>query len=198
MFINLLELSINYILKKYCKKIDLKLIKIVKKNNEPFNKVNKIFIEAENIIYNEISIRKTKIILSDLSIKKISYKNFLILNNFDAEVFMSINNENLNDILSKEKWNNIKLKIKKFSTIKEEIIFPTIKNGNIYFFSNCNNHLNKLGFKISLKNNCLYLENNINGELMNIPFDKNILFKNINIIDDYINLNFSSRVKLDN
>ena len=198
MFINLLELSINYILKKYCKKIDLKLIKIVKKNNEPFNKVNKIFIEAENIIYNEISIRKTKIILSDLSIKKISYKNFLILNNFDAEVFMSINNENLNDILSKEKWNNIKLKIKNFSTIKEEIIFPTIKNGNIYFFSNCNNDLNKLGFKISLKNNCLYLENNINGELMNIPFDKNILFKNINIIDDYINLNFSSRVKLDN
>ena len=198
MIINLLELSINYILKKYCKKIDLKLIKIVKKNNEPFNKVNKIFIEAENIIYNEISIRKTKIILSDLSIKKISYKNFLILNNFDAEVFMSINNENLNDILSKEKWNNIKLKIKNFSTIKEEIIFPTIKNGNIYFFSNCNNDLNKLGFKISLKNNCLYLENNINGELMNIPFDKNILFKNINIIDDYINLNFSSRVKLDN
>ena len=87
MLSNLLKLVIKEVLKRACKTIDIKIINI-KLNQKRF--INEIIIEAENIIFQELYLNKIQILISNLNLRKINYRNILDLNNFHNKLTIKI------------------------------------------------------------------------------------------------------------
>ena len=196
MIINLLRFAIKTILSRSCKTIDIKEIRIKKENKRLINKIDEIIIKAENIIFQEIYLRETKILINDLDIRRINLKNLLGLNNFNIEVKLKLTSTNLNDILSRKKWSELKSKLAFFTTHKNSIKYIRINKDMIYFYSDNKKADFELGFSLILDKNNIVLRNNMKGESIEIPIDQKIRFRSLNIMDNCISANFSTNINL--
>ncbi len=196
MIINLLRFAIKTILSRSCKTIDIKEIRIKKENKRLINKIDEIIIKAENIIFQEIYLRETKILINDLDIRRINLKNLLGLNNFNIEVKLKLTSTNLNDILSRKKWSELKSKLAFFTTHKNSIRYLRINKDMIYFYSDNKKADFELGFSLILDKNNIVLRNNMKGESIKIPIDQKIRFRSLNIMDNCISANFSTNINL--
>ena len=196
MIINLLRFAIKTILSRSCKTIDIKEIRIKKENKRLINKIDEIIIKAENIIFQEIYLRETKILINDLDIRRINLKNLLGLNNFNIEVKLKLTTTNLNDILSRKKWSELKSKLAFFTTHKNSIKYLRINKDMIYFYSDNKKADFELGFSLILDKNNIVLRNNMKGESIKIPIDQKIRFRSLNIMDNCISANFSTNINL--
>ncbi len=196
MIINLLRFAIKTILSRSCKTIDIKEVRIKKENKRLINKIDEIVIKAENIIFQEIYLRETKILINDLDIRRINLKNLLGLNNFNIEVKLKLTSTNLNDILSRKKWSELKSKLAFFTTHKNSIRYLRINKDMIYFYSDNKKADFELGFSLILDKNNIVLRNNMKGESIKIPIDQKIRFRSLNIMDNCISANFSTNINL--
>ena len=196
MITNLIRFAIKTILSRSCKKIDIREIRIKKENKKIISKIDEIIIKAENIIFQEIYLRETKILINDLDIRKINLKNLLDLNNFNIEVKLKLTSTNLNNILSKKKWSELKSKLASFTTHKKSMKYLRINKQMIYFYSENNKADFELGFSLILDKNNIVLRNNMKGESIKIPIDQKIRFRSLNIMDNFISANFSTNVNL--
>ena len=196
MITRLLRFAIKTILNRSCKEIDIREIRIKKENKKIINKIDEIIIKAENIIFQEIYLKEAKLLINDMNIRKINFKNLLNIKNFNIEVKLKLTTTNLNNILSRKKWSELKSKLASFTTHKKSIKYLRINKQMIYFYSENNKADFELVFSLILDKNNIVLRNNMKGESIKIPIDQKIRFRSLNIMDNCISANFSTNVHL--
>ncbi len=187
MILNLIKFGIKALLKTICEDINIKSIQIFNKNNKFSGEIDKLFIKAENIIYNKIYVNELIIYIQNIIINIDLITRNLVLNNCFAEIKLRLRKEDIKNILLSNKWSKLRATIETFSSIKN-INNVGFKDNYIFFNSIENNYSLK-----SRKNNIL-LQNNINKNILEIPIDKNINIKELLICKDYIEIDLYTKL----
>ncbi len=188
----LLILGVDTILKIICEKIIIKNIKIINKNKKFNIKTDKLYIDAECVVFNKINISKISIKIKDFILQFAINKNKFFIKSCYAEVKIILSKENINKTLSEHKWDRLKTSIESFILMSFESI--DIKNKSIYFNSS-DGFLNKdINYNLQYDNNSISLVNNINQEKLSILNDKNIIINNIFFNESYIEIELSSKI----
>ena len=199
---NIFNNSLNFVIKTWlksiCTSIDIRTLNLFL-NKKCFGKVDEIYLEAENLIYEDLYINKIIIKIYDCNLK-FNYKNHLLYSeDLIINSFLTIESRNLENIFYSSKWERIRLKIEKVFTEGQSISSLVINNELIKFTY----QLNKISkeiflLKISLKENLIFLMNTSNKNNFLLPLDKNINFKTFHIKNELINIDLSSKVIFDN
>ena len=188
----LITIGVETILKIICEKIIIKNILIVNKNDKFNGIIDKLFIEAENIIFNKINISNINIKIRDLVLRfALNNKKFFVDNCY-ALINMKLTKDNINKTLFNNKWERLKTSIESFISMSFERV--EISNKSIYFISS-NGLINKnLDCTLQYDKNSISLLNNINQEKLSILNDKNISIKNVLFCESHIELELSSKI----
>jgi len=198
MILKILKLGIKTILNFLCERITIKDIDISIKNNSFRGRIDKLNINAENIILDKLFINNINIIIYDLFIKIGSQNKLISLNKFNADMILEFNRDNLKDIIFHDKWSKIRSELELFICDNNQIKDIDIREGLIYF-SYANNNINyQLGCSLKLDkiNNNIMLKNNIKDNIMLISMDQNILLKYLLINENKITAELSSEIRL--
>ena len=187
---NFIRLGIETILRIFCEKIIIKDIQIFNKNCKFNEKIDELYIKAENIIFNKINISNINIKIKDINLKLKFNKNFFV-EDCDATIFIRLTEDNINKTLLNKKWNRLKTSIESFISMSFENI--EIKNKSIYFtttdkLSNATNSQ----YTLEYDKNTISLVNNIYEQKFSILNDKNIIVNNLLFNERYIELELSS------
>ena len=198
MILKILKLGIKTILNFLCERITIKDIDISIKNNSFRGRIDKLNINAENIILDKLFINNINIIIYDLFIKIGSPNKLISFNNFNADMILEFNRDNLKDIIFHDKWSKIRSELELFICDNNQIKDIDIREGLIYF-SYANNNINyQLGCSLKLDkiNNNIMLKNNIKDNIMLISMDQNILLKYLLVNENKITAELSSEIRL--
>ena len=188
---NFIRLGIETILRIFCEKIIIKKIQILNKNNKFNEKIDELYIKAENIIFNKINISNAFISVKDMNLRlTLKNKKFFVENCY-ATIFIRLTEDNINKTLLNKKWNRLKTSIESFISMSFENI--EIKNKSIYFtttdkLSNATNSQ----YTLEYDKNTISLVNNIYEQKFSILNDKNIIVNNLLFNERYIELELSS------
>ena len=196
--LNFIKLALRTWLISICKKIDITIIEIIITENKFTGKIEKLYLEALNIIYKDIYIKYINISIYDLILKLNHNKKLLYFENFIINVVLKLDNECLINILLQNENQDIRVKIQEFFTDNNQIRDIRIIKDIIYIFYIKNNHNLKVTLSLILDNNNIFLENLDNKKRLKIPMDKNIKFNNCYTKDNYIRIDFLSNVILNN
>ena len=94
---NFVKVVIKTWLKSICTTINIQTLNLIL-NKKYFGKVNEIFLEANNLIYQDFYINKLIIKINDCTLK-FNYRNHLIYSkDLIINCFLTIDNKNLNYI----------------------------------------------------------------------------------------------------
>ena len=188
----LITIGVETILKIICEKIIIKNILIVNKNDKFNGIIDKLFIEAESIIFNKINISNINIKIRDVVLRfALNNKRFFVDNCY-ALINMKLTKDNINKTLFNNKWERLKTSIESFISMSFERV--EISNKSIYFISS-NGLINKnLDCTLQYDENSISLLNNINQEKLSILNDKNISIKNVLFCESHIELELSSKI----
>ena len=188
---NFIRLGIETILRIFCEKIIIKDIQIFNKNCKFNEKIDELYIKAENIIFNKINISNINIKIKDINLKLKFNKNFFI-EDCDATIFVRLTEDNINKTLLNKKWNRLKTSIESFISMSFQNI--EIKNKSIHFLPT--DELSNTSSQYTLKydKNTISLVNNIYQEKLSILNDENIIVNNLLFNESYIELELNSTI----
>ena len=188
---NFIRLGIETILRIFCEKIIIKDIQIFNKNCKFNEKIDELYIKAENIIFNKINISNINIKIKDINLKLKFNKNFF-LEDCDATIFIRLTEDNINKTLLNKKWNRLKTSIESFISMSFQNI--EIKNKSIHFLPK--DELSNTSSQYTLKydKNTISLVNNIHQEKLSILNDENIIVNNLLFNESYIELELTSTI----
>ena len=188
---NFIRLGIETILRIFCEKITIKNIQIFNKNCRFNEKIDELYIKAENIIFNKINISNINIKIKDINLKLKFNKNFFV-EDCDATIFIRLTEDNINKTLLNKKWNRLKTSIESFISMSFQNI--EIKNKSIHFLPT--DELSNTSSQYTLKydRNTISLVNNIYQEKLSILNDENIIVNNLLFNESYIELELTSTI----
>jgi len=188
---NFIRLGIETILRIFCEKIIIKDIQIFNKNCKFNEKIDELYIKAENIIFNKINISNINIKIKDINLKLKFNKNFFV-EDCDATIFIRLTEDNINKTLLNKKWNRLKTSIESFISMSFQNI--EIKNKSIHFLPT--DELSNTSSQYTLKydRNTISLVNNIYQEKLSILNDENIIVNNLLFNESYIELELTSTI----
>ena len=188
---NFIRLGIETILRIFCEKIIIKDIQIFNKNCKFNEKIDELYIKAENIIFNKINISNINIKIKDINLKLKFNKNFFV-EDCDATIFIRLTEDNINKTLLNKKWNRLKTSIESFISRSFQNI--EIKNKSIHFLPT--DELSNTSSQYTLKydKNTISLVNNIYQEKLSILNDENIIVNNLLFNESYIELELTSTI----
>ena len=188
---NFIRLGIETILRIFCEKIIIKDIQIFNKNCKFNEKIDELYIKAENIIFNKINISNINIKIKDINLKLKFNKNFFV-EDCDATIFIRLTEDNINKTLLNKKWNRLKTSIESFISMSFQNI--EIKNKSIHFLPT--DELSNTSSQYTLKydKNTISLVNNIYQEKLSILNDENIIVNNLLFNESYIELELNSTI----
>ena len=188
---NFIRLGIETILRIFCEKIIIKDIQIFNKNCKFNEKIDELYIKAENIIFNKINISNINIKIKDINLKLKFNKNFFV-EDCDATIFIRLTEDNINKTLLNKKWNRLKTSIESFISMSFQSI--EIKNKSIHFLPT--DELSNTSSQYTLKydRNTISLVNNIYQEKLSILNDENIIVNNLLFNESYIELELTSTI----
>ena len=152
---NFVNIVIKTWLKSICKRIDIKDLKL-NLNKKEFGKVDKIYLEANNLIYQGLFIKKIIIKLYNCNLK-FNYRNHLIYSeDLNVNSFLIIDNKNLKNIFFSKQWKNIRNKIEK--TFLEDKVASNLMINNylITFFYVINKPKNQIDLLLKSKENLIF------------------------------------------
>ena len=188
---NFIRLGIETILRIFCEKIIIKDIQIFNKNCKFNEKIDELYIKAENIIFNKINISNINIKIKDINLKLKFNKNFFV-EDCHATIFIRLTEDNINKTLLNKKWNRLKTSIESFISMSFQNI--EIKNKSIHFLPT--DELSNTSSQYTLKydKNTISLVNNIYQEKLSILNDENIIVNNLLFNESYIELELTSTI----
>ena len=188
---NFIRLGIETILRIFCEKIIIKDIQIFNKNCKFNEKIDELYIKAENIIFNKININNINIKIKNINLKLKFNKNFFV-EDCDATIFIRLTEDNINKTLLNKKWNRLKTSIESFISMSFQNI--EIKNKSIHFLPT--DELSNTSSQYTLKydKNTISLVNNIYQEKLSILNDENIIVNNLLFNESYIELELTSTI----
>ena len=188
---NFIRLGIETILRIFCEKIIIKDIQIFNKNCKFNEKIDELYIKAENIIFNKINISNINIKIKDINLKLKFNKNFFVEDCY-ATIFIRLTEDNINKTLLNKKWNRLKTSIESFISMSFQNI--EIKNKSIHFLPA--DELSNTSSQYTLKydKNTISLVNNIYQEKLSILNDENIIVNNLLFNESYIELELTSTI----
>ena len=188
---NFIRLGIETILRIFCEKIIIKDVQIFNKNCKFNEKIDELYIKAENIIFNKINISNINIKIKDINLKLKFNKNFFV-EDCDATIFIRLTEDNINKTLLNKKWNRLKTSIESFISMSFQNI--EIKNKSIHFLPT--DELSNTSSQYTLKydKNTISLVNNIYQEKLSILNDENIIVNNLLFNESYIELELTSTI----
>ena len=193
---NFVKVGIKTWLKSICKSIDIHTFNLTI-NKECFGKVDKIYLEANNLIYQDLYIKKIIITSYDCNFK-FNYRNHIVYSdNLIINCFITIDSKNLKNTLFSNKFQNLRLKIEKVFTEGESLSNLFIFN-NLITFNYVLDKLNKeITLSLFLKESLIFLEDLINRKMILLPLDKNIKVNSCYVKNEMINIDLSSKVIFD-
>ena len=188
---NFIKLGIETILRIFCEKIIIKDIQIFNTNCKFNEKIDELYIKAENIIFNKINISNINIKIKDINLKLKFNKNFFVEDCY-ATIFIRLTEDNINKTLLNKKWNRLKTSIESFISMSFQNI--EIKNKSIHFLPA--DELSNTSSQYTLKydKNTISLVNNIYQEKLSILNDENIIVNNLLFNESYIELELTSTI----
>jgi len=195
MILSFIKLGIKTLLKTYCERINIKNINLFI-NNKFNGKIDKLIIEAENIIYKKIDLHYLRLCILNLEINLNPFKD-LKVKNCMANISIKLTSQNLNSIFFNNRWSNIRNKINKFIS-NEETTKIEIKDGFIYFISSNKSKTDKTYYQLVINNNDILILNNFSKQSIKLPMDNNIKFNEILIKNNIIELKFISKIIFNN
>ena len=188
----LISLGVESILKIICEKIIIKNILIVNKDNKHNGIIDKLYIKAENIIFNKINISNININIRDLFLRFTLNKQRFFIDNCYALIYMRLTTDNINKTLFNNKWKKLKTSIESFISMSFESI--KIIDKSIYFIHSDGLFDRNIDYTLEYDKNSISLVNNINKEKLSILNDKNISIKNLVLCTSQIELELSSKI----
>ena len=190
---NFLKVLIGRWLKSICKSIDFYDLKLIV-NKKYFGKLDEIYLEAKNLIYQDIYINKIIIKIYDCNLK-FNYRNHLIYSeDLIINSFLTIDNRNLKNMFFSNKWEKLRKKIENTLTEGKVVSNLVIDNNLITFNYNINELSKEINLKLNLRENLIFLENiNTKAEVL-LSLDKNIKVNRCYIKNELINIDLSSLV----
>ena len=188
---NFIRLGIETILRIFCEKIIIKDIQIFNKNCKFNEKIDELYIKAENIIFNKINISNINIKIKDINLKLKFNKNFFV-EDCDATIFIRLTEDNINKTLLNKKWNRLKTSIESFISMSFQNI--EIKNKTIYFLPTDELSNTSSQYTLEYDKNTISLVNNIYQEKLSILNDENIIVNNLLFNESYIELELTSTI----
>ena len=188
---NFIRLGIETILRIFCEKIIIKDIQIFNKNCKFNEKIDELYIKAENIIFNKINISNINIKIKDINLK-LKFNKYFFIEDCDATIFIRLTEDNINKTLLNKKWNRLKTSIESFISMSFQNI--EIKNKSIHFLPT--DELSNTSSQYTLKydRNTISLVNNIYQEKLSILNDENIIVNNLLFNESYIELELTSTI----
>ena len=188
---NFIRLGIETILRIFCEKIIIKDIQIFNKNCKFNEKIDELYIKAENIIFNKINISNINIKIKDINLK-LKFNKYFFIEDCDAIIFIRLTEDNINKTLLNKKWNRLKTSIESFISMSFQNI--EIKNKSIHFLPT--DELSNTSSQYTLKydKNTISLVNNIYQEKLSILNDENIIVNNLLFNESYIELELTSTI----
>jgi len=188
---NFIRLGIETILRIFCEKIIIKDIQIFNKNCKFNEKIDELYIKAENIIFNKINISNINIKIKDINLKLKFNKNFFV-EDCDATIFIRLTEDNINKTLLNKKWNRLKTSIESFISMSFQNI--EIKNKSIHFLPTDELSNTSSQYTLDYDKNTISLVNNIYQEKLSILNDENIIVNNLLFNESYIELELTSTI----
>ena len=188
---NFIRLGIETILRIFCEKIIIKDVQIFNKNYKFNEKIDELYIKAENIIFNKINISNINIKIKDINLKLKFNKNFFV-EDCDATIFIRLTEDNINKTLLNKKWNRLKTSIESFISMSFQNI--EIKNKSIHFISTDELSNTSSQYTLEYDRNTISLVNNIYQEKLSILNDENIIVNNLLFNESYIELELTSTI----
>jgi len=188
---NFIRLGIETILRIFCEKIIIKDIQIFNKNCKFNEKIDELYIKAENIIFNKINISNINIKIKDINLKLKFNKNFFV-EDCDATIFIRLTEDNINETLLNKKWNRLKTSIEAFISMSFQNI--EIKNKSIHFLPTDELSNKSSQYTLKYDKNTISLVNNIYQEKLSILNDENIIVNNLLFNESYIELELTSTI----
>ena len=188
---NFIRLGIETILRIFCEKIIIKNIQIFNRNCKFNEKIDELYIKAENIIFNKINISNINIKIKDINLKLKFNKNFFV-EDCDATIFIRLTEDNINKTLLNKKWNRLKTSIESFISMSFQNI--EIKNKSIHFLPTDELSNKSSQYTLKYDKNTISLVNNIYKEKLSILNDKNISVKNLLFCESHIELEIGSKI----
>ena len=188
---NFIRLGIETILRIFCEKIIIKDIQIFNKNCKFNEKIDELYIKAENIIFNKINISNINIKIKDINLKLKFNKNFFV-EDCDATIFIRLTEDNINKTLLNKKWNRLKTSIEAFISMSFQNI--EIKNKSIHFLPTDELSNKSSQYTLKYDRNTISLVNNIYQEKLSILNDENIIVNNLLFNESYIELELTSTI----
>ena len=189
---NFIRLGIETILRIFCEKIIIKDIQIFNKNCKFNEKIDELYIKAENIIFNKINISNAFISVKDMNLRvTLKNKKFFVENCY-ATIFIRLTEDNINKTLLNKKWNRLKTSIESFISMSFQNI--EIKNKSIYFLPTDELSNTSSQYTLEYDKNTISLVNNIYQEKLSILNDENIIVNNLLFNESYIELELTSTI----
>ena len=194
---NFIKIGIQTWLKSICTSIDICSLKLIV-NKKCFGKLDEVYLEAKNIIFQGLYINKLSIKIYDCNFK-FNYRNHLIYSeDLILNSLLTFDNRSLENTFFSKECENLRIKIQKALT-DGKTVSNLIINNDLITFSYDMNKLNKeVILLINLKENLILLEDINNKKKICLPLDKNIKFNSFNIKNELINIDLSSKVIFDN
>ena len=196
MVLNLITLGIKFILKTYFQKIKILRIKLLTKSKKFRGHIDKLIIEAEDIIYKDFYFKNAIFEGFNLSINFSKNKKIFNLNDFQAQTTLYLTSENIKNIINKN-CSDINKEIKEFVVQNLFIRDISFDNQLINFYISNEEENFKFTYELIFENNNLILKKCNSKKYLLIPFDENISFKGLSFNKDYLKLKLKSRVKLE-
>tara|TARA_Y100001978_G_C23541955_1_gene360189 strand:- start:101 stop:697 length:597 start_codon:yes stop_codon:yes gene_type:complete len=196
MLLKFIRFSIIAILKTYCENINIRNIKF---DNNKFrsDKINNFIIEAENVIYNNLYINKIKILIFNLSIEPALKKIPLSIKNFNIDIISHLSKKNIEQIIFNPKWIRFRTLIEDFISSNTNIISIDLEDNYIYFNYKKNKSFSRLGCHLKIEENNLILQKIIQKSMISIPLDPIIKIKHLEINNNSVILELSSKITLE-
>ena len=195
---NLLEKSIEILLRKECKKIGKININIVSNSLQIIKGIiRNINIIAEDINYKDLLFDEVKLEANDVKIVlKINDKMFSLENESSIKLKISLSENSLKTVLFSNNWNWIGDLISKEILNKSKLVDIKIGNNLILIKASKNDEAINIEEKIHLnaKNGDLYLENKIFNKSIKIPIEDKIYIKEVNIKNNLVNIFANSSI----
>ena len=191
MILKFIKLGIKKFLNIICERIVIKELDIVNENKNSPLRINKLVLEAEDVIYKKLYISRLKITIRNL-ILRIKLNKILYFENCNANLILILSSKDLLYIILNKKGLRFKSKIEHY--LNKKIISINIKNKLIYLYCIDNNKIKyKYPFSLKLKENNIILKYN-QDNIFIFSLDKNIIFNKLIFFDKYIKVFFSTKI----
>ena len=193
-----LEQGIKILIIKECKKIRNLKIDIISTSTQIIKgEIKKINISAKDINYKDLFFDELQLEADNLKINfKLIGKELYFIDNPIIRFKILLSQSSVRTVLLSDKWNWIGDKISNEILNLEKLIDIKIKDGKLLIKASKNNRSVNQVKRIDIKTERgkIYLENKDYNKIIQIPIEDKIYIKNVNIVNNLINICASSSI----